>query len=94
MTAKQEAANWKRLFKGVKPIKSAPAPALVKILMPKSEYAPEPPEFHSERNKDPRYQWKKLARGGRFAVHKTMGLINQAKLDAHYAMVLAQSQRP
>ena len=41
----------------------------------------------SERNKDPRWQWKKFARGGKSSVLKSMGLINQSKLDAHFSLV-------
>ena len=65
-----------------------------RALMPKSEYLPAPPEDRSGLNTDPRYQRKPQIAGGCLARMRAWGVrINEDKIQAHYDLVAAQSQR-
>jgi len=85
MTREEKA--WRSLCGGKPAPRSKPDPAPA----PTPVTRPEPYELHPERLTDPRWQMRPWRKGGRLAFLKRYGMLDEAKLQAHYDLVNRQA---
>ena len=80
----REERAWRSLCGGKPAPKAQPRPS--------RPPATDPWITHPERLTDPWWQMRRYRKGGKLAFLRAYGLLDQAKLDAHYALVESQAR--
>jgi hypothetical protein len=86
MTPAQEARNWRKLCGGNPAPKLKPAPVPFVLVAPETITL-----LHPERLKDPRYAWKRVARGGYVERLRKCGFLIESRLQEHWRLAAAQN---